>query len=55
LVEAILNKGSEALENNPVGLKVLGYVDGVGEKGRALTPFLLYIIFFFGTRKLVCL
>jgi hypothetical protein len=32
LVEAILNKGSEALENNLVGLKVSGFVDGVGKK-----------------------
>jgi hypothetical protein len=32
LVEAILNKGSEALENNLVGLKVPGYADGVEKR-----------------------
>jgi hypothetical protein len=41
----MLSKGSEALENNSVGLKVQGCVEGVGQGKSSLTPSLLFIVF----------
>jgi hypothetical protein len=38
----VLSKGSEALENNSVGLKVQGCVEGFAQGKSSLNPFLLY-------------
>jgi len=47
LDEAILNKGNEALENNPVGLKVS---EGV-RKGKSLNSFLVEYYVFLWDKK----
>jgi hypothetical protein len=44
LGQTMLNKGSEAMENNSARLKVQGCV-GFGRGNISLTPFLLFIVF----------